>query len=173
MSDRMWACLTIGGPLPLARPDFVKDLIAHIRDYTVAAYALRGRLIQIEDSEASYGKFEDLEDWLSEVGVCFDRESAGYGEYSPEKICFRAPDKWYDYTLDNNGMEVVITDNIRKVLGEYECKKILSAATLVEQIKRVLPDQSPALEPIDERSYRDLLAAFDVDDVDERIAHET
>ncbi len=46
-------------------------------------------IFTVEDSQARYGQFEDLENLLREKGIPFDRQSGQKYEYYPELVIFR------------------------------------------------------------------------------------
>lgn len=59
---------------------------------------VRDGVLYLGDEKASYGEFSDLEAYLQEQGIPYDRHSSGYHEYSAEESshrpgigCFTAP----------------------------------------------------------------------------------
>jgi len=79
-------------------------------------------IFTLEDSQARYGQFEDLENLLRLKGIPFDRESAGYYEFIPERVIFRpgvngAPPRELCFYL-SDGDPVVKVEEVRKALAE-------------------------------------------------------
>jgi hypothetical protein len=95
MSDRFWARLEF--PAALIDAEITEALEAEgvnmaKLDPSESAddYAwIEDGIFTLEDSEARYGQFEDLEGVLKLKGIPFDRESAGYYEFIPERVIFR------------------------------------------------------------------------------------
>lgn len=68
---------------------FVDDKVRSlIDDYSGEQYEEDG-ILTMEDSEARYGEFEDLEDYLVKSQIPFDRASEAYTEYDAETVYYR------------------------------------------------------------------------------------
>lgn len=132
MSDRFWASITIGGELGAAD---VREFVEHLQyefgevdeekvtDDASARRWLEEKISEIErkiqdrrylyfdDSEASYGMFEELEQWCRDHGLSYDRQSEHYGEYDPEYVWWRPgmTEPLSQATLESG--EVVIREN--------------------------------------------------------------
>ena len=99
MSDRMPAELWVGGKLlrslldefPIS--DLRLDWDEHPIDATSEEGILSARdesgLLHFADTEAAYGEFAELEDWLREHNIPFQRQASGKYEYDPCWIEFR------------------------------------------------------------------------------------
>jgi hypothetical protein len=46
-------------------------------------------IFSLDDQEANYGMFSDLEDFLRKKGIPFDRQSGQAYDYTPERVVFR------------------------------------------------------------------------------------
>src|SRR5207244_3871454 len=47
------------------------------------------KLLQLYDDQAKYGWFEELEAWLAEHNICFDRQSDARYEFDGQAVSFR------------------------------------------------------------------------------------
>ena len=92
MSDYMWAKIEIGGAIsyPILTNLAEKFGVAPpLSEGTEAASPEASSSLVLEDDEAAYGMFEELEGYLVEQAVPFDRASDGGYEHSPELRRFR------------------------------------------------------------------------------------
>lgn len=109
MSDRFWAKIWIGGPVP---DSLMADLRGMLDDAGLVGpneiiddHIDDSGLLALEDSEAHYGWFEDLERWLEDHGIEFNRQSDGYADIEPEIVIHReGADR--SVPLDHNGHPV-------------------------------------------------------------------
>ncbi|MBM4302108.1 MAG: hypothetical protein FJ121_11410 [Deltaproteobacteria bacterium] len=79
-------------------------------------------IFTLEDSEARYGCWEDLENLLRLKGIPFDRESSGYYEFIPERAIFRpgandTPPRDLVFLLCD-GAPIVEVEKIRNLLAQ-------------------------------------------------------
>ncbi len=79
-------------------------------------------IFTLEDSEARYGCWEDLENLLRLKGIPFDRESSGYYEFIPERVIFRpsangTPPRDLVFLLCD-GAPIVEVEKIRNLLAQ-------------------------------------------------------
>jgi hypothetical protein len=77
-------------------------------------------IFTLEDSEARYGCWEDLENLLRLKGIPFDRESSGYYEIIPERVIFRpaangTPPRDLVFLL-SDGAPIIEVEKIRNLL---------------------------------------------------------
>ena len=103
MADYYWGEIEIGGPV---RRRLVKKLLGAIGDqmdrgregveFTATDPAsLLEQLdpstgyLHLTDEQARYGQFEELEEFLQNHGIAFDRRSFGKYEFTPEEVRFR------------------------------------------------------------------------------------
>jgi len=162
MSDRFWARLTIGGPWPGPMSELnLRRLIDDMSDNGEIFSGYHG-LIQMDNSEARYGGFEDLEGWLGEVRIPYDRQSSGYGEYDPQIVFSRATHDFSEFLCNQHGEPMISIQEIESVLKLYDTKKVFSAATLVEKLREVFPSIPPKLEPLPRVIYDRICHELDV-----------
>ena len=92
MADRMAAEIWIGGKLPRSLldefpiDDLRVDWDENPVDRTSEETLLAGREddhLHFCDCEAAYGEFQELEGWLREHNIPFQRQSSGKYEYDP------------------------------------------------------------------------------------------
>ncbi len=178
MSDRMAAEIWIGGKLPRSLLDEfpISDLRLDWDEHPVDATSEQGilsardesGLLHFADCEAAYGEFAELEGWLREHNIPFQRQSCGKYEYDPCFVEFRPdlPGKPDRYTLTTQeSAPVICREEIEKALQSMaklvEDKK-LSARKRLQAWERVYGKLShsippklpplPAFEIVDERN---------------------
>ena len=147
MSDRFYASLEIGGPISR---DIVLALAARISaagllypDEALEHHINDDGLLTVEDDQAAYGEFPELEAWLEEQGIEFDRHSSGYFDLLPEWVSFRKGQGRIVHLLDGQGDQVIGHRDVQQVLARANSLPALQAA-LVEILG---PKVSP-LKPI-------------------------
>ena len=103
MSDRFPGDITIGGDIPHRLLDLLSEMIASEGvsidwQYTLGKAAVqkviedavaRKETVRFTDDEACYGQFEELEGFLVERGIHFDRHSDARYEYDGENAYYR------------------------------------------------------------------------------------
>jgi hypothetical protein len=169
MSDRMAAEIWIGGKLPRSlRDEFpISDLRVDWDETRIDASsaeailaARQDGLLHFCDCEASYGEFQELEGWLREHNIPFQRQSSGKFEYDPYFIEFR-PDlpgkKNRDrYTLTTQeGTPVICHGKIEKALQSMarlvkdqkrsETKRLQAWERVYRRLIRSIPSKLPPL----------------------------
>ena len=89
MSDYMWARIKIGGKI--SRPVLTHLVEFGVPELSPEEAASPGAVphLEMEDDEARWGMFEELEAYLTEQAIPFDRVSDGRYEHSPELRRFR------------------------------------------------------------------------------------
>jgi hypothetical protein len=92
MGERSWARLTIGGPVSRrALADALETLVGCRLDE-----CLEDDQVVVEDPDAAWGGFSELEAWLEARGIPFDLESAARSGVWPDIWCTsdRSADAW-------------------------------------------------------------------------------
>jgi hypothetical protein len=175
MADRMAAEIWIGGTVPRSLLDEfpISDLRLDWDEQPIDATSEEGilsarderGLLHFADCEAAWGEFQELEDWLRENGIPFERRSCGKYEYDPCLVQFRPdlPDKPDRYTLTTQeGGPVVCCNEIEKAMQ--------SMARLVKDTKRPPAKRLQAWERVYRRLTRSIppklppLPAFEIGD---------
>lgn len=135
MGTRGFARLTIGGPVKLS-------VLEHWIDESYSDLEPDDDgLIVIEDDEASYSMFYDLEKGLADAGIAFDRESGSNGEYDSQSLRrFRPGIGDFEYETGGNDEWTITVAEIRAKLAE-------SPEALLAFLNEKYPDL-PKLEPI-------------------------
>jgi hypothetical protein len=157
MADRMAAEIWIGGKLPRRLLDEfpISDLRLDWDETPFDSTSERGilsardesGLLHFADCEAAWGEFQELEGWLRENDIPFQRQSSGKYEYDPCFVEFRPdlPGKPDRYTLT--------TESGVPVIGREEIEKAMRGmAKLVDDKKRSAEKRLRAWE----RIYRQL-----------------
>ena len=147
MSDRFHASLEIGGPVSkdlipaLAAQISGADLLPH--NVPLEQHINNEGLLPLEDEQAAYGEFPELEDWLEEQGIEFDRYSSGYFDLLPEWVSFRRGQGRIVHLLDGGGDQVISHRGVQQALTEGTSFSALQAALAV-----ILGPEVPPLKPI-------------------------
>lgn len=83
-----------------------------------------GQWLQFRDDQAVNGEFADLEDFLIENRISFDRRSSHYCEYDAENVYFRRSriglDTLETTHVDSNGNEVICGETVRQALEKLD-----------------------------------------------------
>ena len=111
MSDRMPAEIWVGGKLPRSllsefpisdlRVDWDENPVDATSEEGILSARDESGLLHFADTEAAYGEFAELEGWLREHNIPFQRQSSGRYEYDACFVEFRPdlPGKPDRYTL--------------------------------------------------------------------------
>ena len=147
MSDRFHASIQIGGPVSKA---LIPALTARISDAgllypgdALKQHLDEDSLLVLEDEQASYGEFPELEGWLQRHLIEFDRFSSGYFDLLPEWVSFRKMQGRTLHLLDGRGDQVISHRDVQQALSDCLSLQALQA-TLTEILG---PEVSP-LQPI-------------------------
>ena len=82
MGQRRWARLAIGGALSR---DALAGALETLTGFQLDACLEEGQVV-VEDAEASWGGFSELETWLEARGIPFDLESGACPGGWPDRI---------------------------------------------------------------------------------------
>ncbi len=130
MSDRFPAEITIGGNIPRRLLDELAGMIASegvsldwqytldnaaVRE-AIEAAAAKGETVRFTDDEACYGQFEDLENWLTNHGINFDRHGDARYEYDGENAYGRGRKRPVIVNADQSGHPQTSIEEVRKIL---------------------------------------------------------
>jgi hypothetical protein len=131
MADRMAAEIWIGGKLPRSLleefpiSDLKLDWDETPFDATTEEGILSARdeagLLHFADCEIAWGEFQELEGWLREHDIPFQRQSSGKYEYDPCFVEFRPdlprkPDR--DTLTTQEGAPVICHEEIEKAIRQ-------------------------------------------------------
>ena len=133
MADRMAAEIWIGGKLPRSLleefpiSDLALDWDETPFDATSEEGILSARdesgLLHFADCEAAWGEFEELEGWLREHNIPFQRQSSGKYEYDLASWSFaptcRARKPRQGHSTTQEGEPVVCREEIEKAHAEH------------------------------------------------------
>jgi hypothetical protein len=140
MGERSWARLTIGGTVSRSALAGALDALEGLR----LESCLGDNHVVLEDPEASWGGFSELEAWLLARGIPFDLESGACpGEWPDMLVHFRPGRGRVEFVSDDSHAEPVIARSaLRTALRRYRTLKGFRA-----WLARTYPEV-PALEPI-------------------------
>ena len=133
MSEYMWANIRIGGNI--SRP--VVTYLAEKFDVSLPL-SKATHYLELENTEALWGRFEELEAYLMGQSIPFDRLSDGGYEFSPELRKFRPrltdggsnigrPEVDRTFLCDHNNHPAVTATDIEKAIAETRTRKELAA----------------------------------------------
>jgi len=147
VSDRYHASIEIGGPVSADLIPALEALISNAGlislDDDLELYIDEDGLLVLEDKQAPYGEFPELEEWLVEHGIAFDRHASGYFDLLPEWISFRPGQGRLLHLLDGEGDEVISHRGVQQALANSTSLPALQAA-----LTKVLGPEVPPLNPI-------------------------
>jgi hypothetical protein len=172
MADRMAAEIWIGGKLPRSlleefpisdlRLDWEERPFDSSSEQGIMSARDEDGLLHFADTEASWGEFTELEGWLREHNIPFQRQSSGKYEYDPCLVEFRPdlPRKPDRYTLTTQeGAPVVCNSEIEKVMQSMArlvndkkrpaTKRLQSWERIYRRLIRSIPTELPALPPFE------------------------
>jgi len=114
MADYFWGCIEIGGDLePQHVTRFSQE--AQINPEELPEHLEDGHFV-VDDSEARYGLFEELEDLCQELGLPYTRQSDGMYDFSPEIVYWQPGMSGADHVLtDHDSNPVVDMDRVREI----------------------------------------------------------
>jgi len=147
MSDRYHACLDIGGPLP---PHLLPELIGILQACgllygadKITSFVNEQGMLRFEDDQAAYGQFPDLEDWMAEHGVEFDRRSSGWFDTLPVSHHFRRDLGLVDRPRDGAGQALVRRDEIVAAMKSHA-----SLDDVLTALRCIVGPDIPPLQPV-------------------------
>jgi hypothetical protein len=113
---------------------------ASAEDLLAAVDADTGQL-RLFDDQACFGHFNDLEAWLKEHGLPFDRQSDAYCEYDGETVSFRRDVGVVWHVASQDGEPLVKADEVeqardvlRRALQERSPERAREALQLLDQV---------------------------------------
>ena len=89
MADSFWASILIGGKVSREQWEAIGAAEDGLEDSEPGDFIHEDGTLYYEDDQATYGRFEELEDYLVEQGIPFTRNSEGFCEYPGETRFFR------------------------------------------------------------------------------------
>jgi len=93
MGERFWGSICIGGDVPKwLVPRIHEMIIENFDPYEVDSTFEEGDDFHAGNSEASYGRFEELEEFLVRHRIFFDRSSDHYSEWDAGLVQYRGED---------------------------------------------------------------------------------
>lgn len=128
MADYFPAEIHIGGPIPRAAlDDLIEAILAEgvsLHDYGGPGptreeldEALReGAAVDLYDDQACYGQFEDLEAFLVNHGIHFDRHGDAHCEFNAENVHYRGSREPLIMLADQSGNSLVRCQEVLEIL---------------------------------------------------------
>jgi hypothetical protein len=137
MGERSWARLTIGGAVSRqALADALETLAGCPLDE-----CLEDDHVVVEDPEAAWGGFSDLEAWLEARGIPFDLESAACAGAWPDMLVhFRPGRERLEFASDDSHAEPVIRRS--------ELQAAFRRCRTVRGVRRWLARRYPRVAPL-------------------------
>src|SRR5438093_5519 len=140
MGERSWARLTIGGRVSRSALTEALETLEGLR----LEDCLEDNQVVVEDPEASWGGFFELEAWLQARGIPFDLESgACLGGWPDRLVQFRPSRGRVEFVSDDSHAELVILRSaLRAALTR--CRTLKSLRAWLARTD----SEVPTLEPI-------------------------
>ena len=146
MADYFYGRIEVGGRLRAA------DIPAFCQAAGIPTHALTecledGQFV-LEENDARYGQFEELEELCRELGLPYRRQSDGKYEFSPE-IAFWMPgmDGADGIITDHDGNMQVAMQCVRAIRDALREGRTAEALGLAEQVVVDLPELPPFEAP--------------------------
>jgi len=157
MSDRFPAEIHIGGPIPRQlRDQLIQAIVAqgvHLQDYGgpeateegLEPLIQEGEFLCLYDDQARYGEFDELEAFLVEHEIHFNRHSDGYCEHNAQWLFFRGSDAPLAMPAEQGAGILLYRENVAEILDDEE----IDDQVKISQLRRlVYPPQLSELQPI-------------------------
>ena len=148
MADYFAGEIEIGGSIPRSDLNELIDLITNeelkedysdvwARDKLVTAFATQ-ESVRLTDDQARYGEFVELEEWLIEHNIYFDRHSDARYEYDAVNTYYRGGET---VTLNSTqvGTDLISYSTIDEIVNHKE----LNAEQKIEQLRKTLTKVPP------------------------------
>lgn len=161
MADYFWGEIEIGGPVPLSLVErLLGEIGQHVdRDsigtrFTAADPASllaqldeNTGLLHLVNEQARYGQFEELEEFLRNHEIAYDRRSFGKYEFTPEEARFRPG-------MDEPAVRLLTHDDtpVADWRDVHEARKLLEgghAKAALAKLCQVLGPEVPPLAPFE------------------------
>jgi len=143
MGEYYWGRVEIGGDLRRQDlPRFCRELGA-TDEHDLPRFTEDGHIV-LEDCDASYGQFTEVEDTCRELGLPYIRQSDGKYEFSPE-IVFWQPGMQGAYAVitDHDHNMQVAMDEVREIRDLVRAGNAAEALCRLEAVVVDLPNLPP------------------------------
>jgi hypothetical protein len=147
MSDHYSARIEIGGDLPRQHlPRFCSlfevsgedELLGHIAD---------GHLV-LEDEQAAWGQFLELESACRDLDLPYRRHSEGYWDHPPQLVFWQpGMEDTEEVTTDREGDMLASMDTLREARDHLRAGRAAEALALLEETVIEVPEL-PAFRPV-------------------------
>jgi len=118
MGERSWARLTIGGPVSRRA---LADALGTLAGFRLDE-CLEDDQVVVEDPDAAWGGFSELEAWLEARGIPFNLESAACSGAWPDMLVQFRPERGrLEFASDDSHAEPVIRrSEVEKALRRFQ-----------------------------------------------------
>ncbi|MBT3381185.1 MAG: hypothetical protein HN742_11225 [Lentisphaerae bacterium] len=143
MADYFWGRIEIGGDLRRQHLPRFCQAVGADDEFDLLRFIEDGHIV-LDNCEARYGQFEELEDACREIGLPYTRQSDGKYEFSPE-VVFWQPGMTGAYTVitDHDHNMQVSMDDVRAIRDALVGNDIPSACFLADKAIVDLPALPP------------------------------
>ena len=125
--------------------------VLHTAEDLVAALDPENHVLRLYDHQASYGAFFNLETWLRDHGIPYDRQSDARYEYDGQAVSFRAGIGLVERTATQDGAATVPVEELRPVHEELRAALAEPTAETVkaaiDALDKVIGPDIPSLPP--------------------------
>ena len=140
MSDRYSARIEIGGDLPRQHlPRFCR--LFEVDDEDELVEHITGGHLVLEDEQAAWGEFYELENVCRDLDLPYRRHSDGYWEQPPQRV-FWQPDMEgpESVTTDSDGGMLVSMDVLSEARDHLRAGRAANALALLEETIIEVPE---------------------------------
>jgi len=157
MSDRFPAEIHMGGPIPRQlRQRLIDAVVAQgvrLNDHdgpgateeSVQEALREGQILCLYDDQASYGQFDELEMFLVQYRIHFNRHSDGYCERDAHWVFYRGADSPLAMPSDQTAGILLYRESVAEMLDD---ERIDDHAKVVALRGLVYPPELAELQPI-------------------------
>ena len=140
MSDRYSARIEIGGELPRQHlPRFCR--LFEVSDEGALLERVADGHLVLEDEQAAWGEFFELESACRDLDLAYRRHSEGYWEYPPQVVFWQpGMDGPESVTTDSDGNLLVPMDTLREARDHLRADKAALARALLEETIIEVPE---------------------------------
>jgi hypothetical protein len=140
MSDHYYASIRIGGDLPRQHLPRMCRLLDVSDEEALMANVADGHLV-LEDAQAAWGEFYELESTCRDLDLPYIRQSEGYWDCPPQ-VAFWQPgmDGPESVTTDSDGDMLVSMDVLREARDHLRAGRAAEALALLEETVIEVPD---------------------------------
>lgn len=138
--DRYWGAITITSS-DYNTLSSETEFNEYVEDMEETYVCEKTQTVELSDTQAANGAFEDFETYLMSKKISFKRDSSGYCECLPETRVYDSANN-VDETIytDESGNPVIYAETLKKVLDQAGSEKeaMLSLSSMLDMQSKLL-----------------------------------